>query len=103
MNFLKDKMPANMPMNTEVHTFSTALRLEFPVSRHETLRLGGEYHHQWLNDYWPPVAGSMMMGPNTYLNVNAAHRNRLGRSPSGSGTGAIVFPASWAFVSITSR
>ncbi|WP_255530720.1 TonB-dependent receptor domain-containing protein [Novosphingobium sp. NBM11] len=78
MNFLKDKMPANMPMNTEVHTFSTALRLEFPVSRHETLRLGGEYHHQWLNDYWPPVAGSMMMGPNTYLNVNAAHRNRLG-------------------------
>jgi iron complex outermembrane receptor protein len=74
-----------------------------PGLRHETLRLGGEYHHQWLNDYWPPVAGSMMMGPNTYLNVNAAHRNRLGRSPSGSGTGAIVFPASWAFVSITSR
>lgn len=78
MNFLEDKLPGSMPMVTEVHTFSTALKLDMPVSPRDTLRVGGEYHHQWLNDYWPPVAGNMMMGPNTFVNINAAHRNRLG-------------------------
>jgi len=78
MNFLEDKLPGSMPMNTEVHTFSSALRLDLPVSARDTLRVGGEYHHQWLNDYWPPIVGSMMMGPNTYVNINAAHRDRLG-------------------------
>ncbi|NLR72066.1 TonB-dependent receptor [Novosphingobium sp. ERN07] len=78
MNFLEDKLPGSMPMVTEVHTFSTALKLDLPVSPRDTLRVGGEYHHQWLNDYWPPVTGNMMMGPNTFVNINAAHRNRLG-------------------------
>ncbi len=78
MNFLEDKLPGSMPMNTEVHTFSTALKLDLPVSSRDKIRLGGEYHHQWLNDYWPPVAGNMMMGPNTFVNINGAHRNRLG-------------------------
>ena len=78
MNFLEDKLPGSMPMITEVHTFSTALKLDMPVSPRDTLRVGGEYHHQWLNDYWPPVAGNMMMGPNPFVNINAAHRNRIG-------------------------
>lgn len=78
MNFLEDKLPGSMPMNTEVHTFSTALKLDLPVSSRDKIRLGGEYHHQWLNDYWSPVAGNMMMGPNTFVNINGAHRNRLG-------------------------
>lgn len=78
MNFLEDKLPGSMPMNTEVHTFSTALKLDLPVSPRDTMRVGGEYHHQWLNDYWPPVAGNMMMGPNTFVNINGAHRDRLG-------------------------
>lgn len=78
MNFLEDKLPGAMPMITEVHTFSTALKLELPVSARDKLRIGGEYHHQWLNDYWPPVPGNMMMGPNTFVNLNAAHRDRFG-------------------------
>jgi iron complex outermembrane receptor protein len=78
MNFLADKLPGAMPMNTEVHTFSAALKLDMPLSVRDTLRTGWEYHHQWLNDYWPPVPGNMMMGPNTFVNLNAAHRNRLG-------------------------
>ena len=78
MNFLADKQPGAMPMNTEVHTFSAALKIDAPLSARHTLRTGWEYHHQWLNDYWPPVAGSMMMGPNTFVNLNAAHRNRFG-------------------------
>ena len=78
MNFLADKLPGDMPMNTEVHTFTSALKVQVPLSFRDTLRVGGDYHHQWLNDYWPPVAGSMMMGPNTYVNINAAHRDRIG-------------------------
>ena len=57
---------------------STALKLELPVSARDKLRLGGEYHHQWLNDYWPPVAGNMMMGPNTFVNINGGTRDRIG-------------------------
>ena len=78
MNFLEDKLPGAMPMITEVHTFSTALKLELPVSARDKLRFGGEYHHQWLNDYWPPVAGNMMMGPNTFVNINGGTRDRIG-------------------------
>lgn len=78
MNFLEDKLPGDMPMLTEVHTFSASAKVELPVSARDTLRFGGEYHHQWLNDYWPAVPGSMMMGPNTYINLSAAHRDRIG-------------------------
>lgn len=78
MNFLEDKLPGSMPMNTEVHSFDASAKLSLPVSAHDTVRLGGEYRHQWLDDYWPPVAGNMMMGPGTFVNVNQAKRDRIG-------------------------
>ncbi|WP_238473946.1 TonB-dependent receptor plug domain-containing protein [Altericroceibacterium spongiae] len=77
MNFLEDKLPGDMPMNTEVHSFNTSAKTSLPVSSRDTLRLGGEFHHQWLNDYWPPVEGSMMMGPDVFLNINEATRDRI--------------------------
>jgi len=80
MNFLEDKggsAGGGMPMNTEVHTYGGTLKMDLPLSARDTLRIGGDYHHQWLDDYWPPVAGSMMMGPNTYINVNGATRERI--------------------------
>lgn len=81
MNFLADKRGLtgrDMPMNTEVHSAGYTIKADVPVSARDTIRLGHEYRHQWLNDYWPPVAGSMMMGPNPYINVNGATRNRIG-------------------------
>lgn len=78
MDFLADKQPGSMPMNTQVHSFDAAAKFEVPVGEHNLVRSGLEYHHQWLNDYWPPVEGSMMMGPDAFVNVNAAHRNRIG-------------------------
>lgn len=80
MNFLEDKggsANGGMPMNTEVHTYGGALKIDLPVSIRDTVRVGGDYHHQWLDDYWPPVAGSMMMGPDTFVNVNGATRDRV--------------------------
>ena len=80
MNFLADKggiANDGMPMNTRVRSGGYTLKADINVSDKDTLRLGNEYHHQFLNDWWPPVPGSMMMGPNTYININHAHRNRL--------------------------
>ena len=78
MNFLEDKLPGDMPMNTEVHSFDASAKVSLPVSMKDTVRLGAEFHHQWLDDYWPPVAGSMMMGPDTFVNINEGTRDRIG-------------------------
>ena len=81
MDFLDDKGGATgrtMPMVTKMHMAGGSAKVDLPLAARDTLRLGGDYHHEWLNDYWPPVAGSMMMGPDTYVNVNAAHRDRAG-------------------------
>lgn len=78
MDFLEDKLPGSMPMNTEVHSFDASAKASPRLSARDTLNVGAEYHHQWLDDYWPPVAGSMMMGPDAFVNVNAAYRDRLG-------------------------
>lgn len=78
MDFLADKQPGSMPMNTQIHSFTSAVKLSLPVGPHDTLRVGGDYQHQGMDDWWPPVAGSMMMGPNPYININDGRRDRLG-------------------------
>ncbi|HRN87347.1 TonB-dependent receptor [Hyphomicrobium sp.] len=78
MNFLKDKLPGDMPMLTEGQDVGYSLKAEIPLSERDMLRIGNEFHHQGLDDWWPPVAGSMMMGPDTYWNINDGTRNRLG-------------------------
>lgn len=81
MNFLADKggtADGGMPMDTRDHGAGYSLKVSLPVSSRDTITLGSEFQHQWLDDYWPPVAGSMMMGPDTFVNINQAHRNRLG-------------------------
>jgi len=76
MNFLEDN--GGMPMNTQVRTTGYTVKADIPLTAADTLAVGNEFHHQWLNDYWPPVAGSMMMGPDTFININKATRDRLG-------------------------
>ncbi|OYX63299.1 MAG: TonB-dependent receptor [Sphingomonadales bacterium 32-64-17] len=81
MNFLDDKggtADGGMPMNTQVRQAGYDVKADILLGEAGTLRIGNEFQHQWLNDYWPPVAGSMMMGPNPYINVNGAKRDRLG-------------------------
>ena len=81
MNFLDDKggtATGGMPMNTEVHSAGYAIQADILLGGAGTLRVGNEFQHQWLNDYWPPVAGNMMMGPNAFININGAKRDRLG-------------------------
>ncbi|MCX6178841.1 MAG: TonB-dependent receptor [Chlorobiales bacterium] len=67
---------ALMPMETRGIDMGYALKAEIPFAEKNILRLGNEFHRFTLNDSWPPVAGSMMMSPNTFLNINDGRRNR---------------------------
>lgn len=78
MAFLDDKKPGDMPMLTEGKDAGYSVKAEIPLSERDLLRIGNEFHHQGLDDWWPPVAGSMMMGPDTYWNINDGTRDRLG-------------------------
>ncbi|QEO17469.1 TonB-dependent receptor [Acetobacter vaccinii] len=82
MNMLADKgghsATTGMPMNDESRTAGYAIKATIPLARAHTLRLGSSFDHEGLNDWWPPLAGSSMMGPDTFHTLNDAHRDRLG-------------------------
>ncbi|MFZ4875647.1 TonB-dependent receptor [Janthinobacterium sp. Mn2066] len=75
MGFFSSERPGTMPMLTHGRNIGYALQATLPTSTGE-LRLGQEYHGFRLDDYWPAVPGSMMMGPRTYLNINDGKRDR---------------------------
>jgi iron complex outermembrane receptor protein len=66
-----------MPMNTDAKDISYQLEWRLLLASQQLLRLGQEYYHYQLDDYWPAVAGSMMMGPNEFVNINDGNRQRL--------------------------
>lgn len=75
MGFFSPERPGTMPMVTRGRNAGYALKAS--IARDTgTLRLGHEYHSFRLDDSWPAVPGSMMMGPQTYLNVNGGRRER---------------------------
>lgn len=78
MDILEDKQPGAMPMRTEGTDAGYSVKAEIPLSSTDLVRIGNEFHHQGLDDWWPPLSGSMMMGPDTYWNINGGRRDRLG-------------------------
>lgn len=80
MNFLGDKgggAGANMPMISEGRDVSALFSLRgVTVAGIGEVSAGAEIFQTRLDDYWPPVAGSMMMSPNTYININGGERDR---------------------------
>ena len=81
MNFLSDKGGAamgGMPMITDGTDSSMQIAADIPVEGLGTVSTGVDYFRTRLDDYWPPVAGSMMMGPGEYVNVNNGERDRFG-------------------------
>jgi len=77
MDHLEDK-PGQMPMYTQGQDLGYSIKAEIPLTSVDVLRIGNEFHRQTLDDWWPPVAGSMMMSPNTYWNINGGERDHLG-------------------------
>lgn len=82
MNFLDDKggstPKTGMPMYTHGHDAGWSVKATIDLSKQDIVRLGNEMHHADLDDWWPAVPGSMMMGPNTYRNINDGRRDRIG-------------------------
>ena len=75
MGFPTDERTGTMPMNTHGTDAGYRLQVELPVGE-GVARIGHEAHRSTLDDWWPAVSGSMMMAPNTYVNVNAGSRTR---------------------------
>lgn len=75
MDKLADK-PGRMPMETDGRDRGLTLHAEIGLDARSDLRLGAEYLTYRLDDWWPPVAGSMMMSPETFWNINDGRRDR---------------------------
>jgi len=65
-----------MPMHTEGKTTGATVKAEIDLAARSLLRLGGEYQHYTLNDWWP-ASGTGGMSPYTFININDGQRNRL--------------------------
>ena len=76
MGFFTAEKTGMMPMETSGNDFSYQLHWQLPLSNNRTLLLGQEYYLYQLNDSWPAIEGSTMMGPNDYININDGQRKR---------------------------
>ncbi len=81
MGFFTEEKPGMMPMITDARDRSYKLHWVIPVTwageYDSELNLGHELINYQLNDYWPALADSMMMGPNPYININDGERRRV--------------------------
>lgn len=68
--------PGAMPMETDGSDTGYSLKAEIAAGDGQRVTLGHDYHRYRLDDWWPPVAGSMMMGPDTFWNVRDGKRDR---------------------------
>jgi iron complex outermembrane receptor protein len=69
---------SSMPMLAASSTNGVDVKGTMPLSETQLARVGALYQTYLLNDWWPAVPGSMMMGPNTMQNINNGSRDRLG-------------------------
>ncbi|MBB5046816.1 iron complex outermembrane receptor protein [Rhodopseudomonas rhenobacensis] len=78
MGFIAPDKTGSMPMDTKASDAGYKLKATLALSGHDLLRVGNEFYHNKLDDWWDPVAGSSMMGPNTFIGINGGQRSRLG-------------------------
>ncbi len=77
MGFFTAEKTGSMPMNTESDDLTLKLKWLLPASTRGQWLFGQEWYRNNLEDWWPAVEGSMMMGPNDYVNINDGERERL--------------------------
>jgi iron complex outermembrane receptor protein len=78
MGFFTSEKTGSMPMNTHGKDIGYSLRGDIALGDNHTLRIGNDYHRFTLDDWWPALPGSMMMGPLDYININNGKRERFG-------------------------
>ncbi|KQT08468.1 MULTISPECIES: TonB-dependent receptor [Bradyrhizobium] len=78
MGFIAPDKIGEMPMDTKALDAGYSMKATVALSGHDLLRIGNELAVNRLDDWWSPVAGSMMMSPNAFININGGTRDRLG-------------------------
>lgn len=78
MNMISSQRAGSMPMYTRSDQMGYNVKASIPLTSQHTLNVGSDFDRYRLDDWWPAVAGSMMMGPGTYESVNGGKRDRLG-------------------------
>ncbi len=75
MDMLSDKA-GQMPMDTRAVDTGYSVQGTMQLSQRDSLKLGHEYHHYTLDDWWPPLS-SGFMSPNNFWNISDGKRDRL--------------------------
>lgn len=72
-----------MPMDTESKMTGASVKASINLTQQDTLRIGSEYQHYKLNDWWPPSPAVLPggftyggMAPDTFWNINDGQRDR---------------------------
>lgn len=79
MNKITTERTGNMPMYTKAEEQGVKINALYPISSDHTIKFGTELMQYKLNDWWPPVSTTVGgMGNETFINLNNAHRDRLG-------------------------
>ncbi|TXH29190.1 MAG: TonB-dependent receptor, partial [Elusimicrobia bacterium] len=66
---------AGMPMKTRSHNTGALVKSNVNLGSADLLRVGGQFQHYGLDDYWPPSGSAM--APETFDNINHGTRDRL--------------------------
>ena len=77
MGFFSKEKTGMMPMETDSQDISTQLKWRITLDKNSSLLLGQEYYNYRIDDWWPAIEGSAMMGPNDYVNINNGKRERI--------------------------
>ncbi|MEW6257764.1 MAG: TonB-dependent receptor plug domain-containing protein [Pseudomonadota bacterium] len=78
MGFIQPDKTGDMPMDTRSTDLGYRVKATLAPSTQDIVRIGNELYYNNLDDWWPPVAGTMMMSPNTFENINDGQRLRFG-------------------------
>jgi iron complex outermembrane recepter protein len=78
MGFIQPDKTGDMPMDTRSTDLGYKVKGTIGASAIDIVRVGNELYYNNLDDWWPPVANSMMMGPDTFENINNGQRLRFG-------------------------
>ncbi|MFD2032881.1 TonB-dependent receptor domain-containing protein [Ancylobacter dichloromethanicus] len=78
MGFIAPDKTGDMPMDTRTSDMGFRVKGTLEPTGVDIVRLGNEIYYSQLDDWWPPVDGSMMMGPDTFWNINDGQRLRVG-------------------------
>ncbi|MFP3362863.1 TonB-dependent receptor [Pseudoalteromonas sp. SIMBA_148] len=77
MGFFSQEKTGMMPMKTDAQDISTQLKWRIALDKNSSILLGQEYYNYSVDDWWPGIEGSTMMGPNDYVNINNGKRERI--------------------------